>query len=148
MLVLNPSCKQCGAGQTANMVSYTGTDSLAVGSVTSSRPFLPHISGDWRFLRDHELYFDIAENMKTLPMAAYKQGASPFALTGEQYEKIKILLSQKQIGRIPLVIVTIAHGSAVRYLLIVQTSRIGCSRLRRAPSSIRLAVLQTWAVSQ
>lgn len=77
------------AGQTANMVSYTGTDSLAVGSVTSSRPFLPHISGDWRFLRDHELYFDIAENMKTLPMAAYKQGASPFALTGEQYEKIK-----------------------------------------------------------
>lgn len=77
------------AGQSANDASYTGTDAIAAGSVTTARAFLPHISADWHFLRHHELFFDISENMKAYPVAAYKQGASPFAVTQSQFNQIR-----------------------------------------------------------
>ncbi|WP_408874309.1 TonB-dependent receptor domain-containing protein [Gluconacetobacter tumulicola] len=57
---------------------------------------MPHISADWYFIKHHELFFDITENVKSYPIAAYKQGASPFALSQSTYD-----LLQKQGGLKP-----------------------------------------------
>ncbi|MCP1195075.1 TonB-dependent receptor [Acetobacter senegalensis] len=73
--------------QTTNIPAYTGTDALASGTVTTARAFLPHISGDWHFLKNHELFFDVAENVKSYPIAGYKGGASPFAMTQSAYDQ-------------------------------------------------------------
>ncbi|MBB2205794.1 TonB-dependent receptor domain-containing protein [Gluconacetobacter takamatsuzukensis] len=77
------------AGQDANDESYTGTTGIAAGSMTTARAFLPHISADWHFLNHHELFFDVSENVKSYPVAAYKQGASPFAVTQSQFNQIR-----------------------------------------------------------
>ncbi|MCX2562225.1 TonB-dependent receptor [Acetobacter farinalis] len=61
--------------------SYYGAASSAAGTLTTARAFLPHISGDWHFLKHHELYFDIAENVHAYPQGQYKTVASPFAVT-------------------------------------------------------------------
>ncbi|MBO1324957.1 TonB-dependent receptor [Acetobacter sp. TBRC 12305] len=84
------------AGDTQNLESYTGTSALASGSITTAKAFLPHISADWHFLKHHELFFDITENVKSYPLAAYKQGASPFALSQSTFN-----LLQKQGGLKP-----------------------------------------------
>ncbi|WP_342627252.1 TonB-dependent receptor [Nguyenibacter vanlangensis] len=84
------------AGDTQNLQSYTGTNALASGSITTAKAFLPHISADWHFLRQHEAFFDITENVKSYPIAAYKQGASPFALSQSTFDQL-----QKQGGLKP-----------------------------------------------
>ncbi|GEN63368.1 TonB-dependent receptor [Acetobacter oeni] len=73
--------------ETANIAAYTGTDAIASGSVTTAKAFLPHISGDWHFLKNHELFFDVAENVKSYPISGYKGGASPFAMTESAYQQ-------------------------------------------------------------
>ena len=68
--------------EVANWETYTRTNAIVGGSgITTSKPFLPHISGEWSFLPGHQLYFDIANNVKVLPVAGYNGGASPFATT-------------------------------------------------------------------
>ncbi|GEN59734.1 ligand-gated channel [Acetobacter nitrogenifigens DSM 23921 = NBRC 105050] len=37
----------------------------ASGSLTASNAFLPHFNWDYHFLKNHEIYWDIAENMRT-----------------------------------------------------------------------------------
>ncbi|MFT8327709.1 TonB-dependent receptor [Gluconobacter oxydans] len=75
-------------GQYANDESYTGVGQIAGGSITTAKAFLPHISGDWHFLKHHELYFDIAENVKSYPVQAFKEGASPFSVSQSAYNQL------------------------------------------------------------
>lgn len=75
--------------ETGNLSAYTGTDAIASGSVTTAKAFLPHISADWHFLKHHELFFDVAENVKSYPIAGYKMGASPFAMTQSAYNSMQ-----------------------------------------------------------
>ncbi|MCE2563698.1 TonB-dependent receptor domain-containing protein [Komagataeibacter sp. FNDCF1] len=71
----------------ANWETYTRTTAIAGGDgLTTAKPFLPHISGQWSFLPGHQLYFDVAENVKVLPVSAYNSGASPFATTQAAYQ--------------------------------------------------------------
>ncbi|GCE82568.1 TonB-dependent receptor [Komagataeibacter diospyri] len=51
-------------GAQYNNEAYTGASALANGSMTAAAAFLPHVSVNWRFLPGHELYFDVAENMR------------------------------------------------------------------------------------
>ncbi|MBS4076059.1 TonB-dependent receptor [Ameyamaea chiangmaiensis] len=77
------------ATETANLESYTGTAALTSGSMTTARAFLPHVSGDWHFLKHHELYFDLAENVKSYPTAGWNQGASPFSVSQTVFNQIR-----------------------------------------------------------
>ncbi|QCE33188.1 TonB-dependent receptor [Acetobacteraceae bacterium] len=45
-----------------------GPNSLrpAYGRLTGSNAFLPHFNYDWKFLPQHEFYFDVAENMRPI----------------------------------------------------------------------------------
>jgi len=52
-------------GSDYNNSSYTGSDSLPNGGMSANDAFLPHVGGSWHFLKNHELYFDLAENMRT-----------------------------------------------------------------------------------
>ncbi|MBO1324836.1 TonB-dependent receptor plug domain-containing protein [Acetobacter sp. TBRC 12305] len=65
--------------------AYYGDGEMMHGSLTTFRAFLPHISGDWHFLKHHELYFDIAENVHAYPQAQFKTAASPYAQTEASY---------------------------------------------------------------
>lgn len=76
-------------GETDNLESYTGVGALASGSVTTAKAFLPHISADWHFLKHHELFFDVAENVKAYPISGFKEGASPFAVSQTAYNQIQ-----------------------------------------------------------
>lgn len=76
-------------GEDANLYSYTNWDGLAAGSMTTAKAFLPHISGDWHFLRHHELFFDVAENVKSYPVSAYKEGPSPWAVSQSTFNQIR-----------------------------------------------------------
>ncbi|OUI84166.1 heme receptor [Gluconobacter sp. DsW_056] len=58
-------------------------------SLTVAKPFLPHISADWHFLKDHELYFDISENARTYAESGYKLSNSPFAVSQTAYDDTK-----------------------------------------------------------
>ncbi|OAG75692.1 TonB-dependent receptor [Acetobacter malorum] len=74
-------------GQLANWEPYTRTTAIAGGAgLTTSKPFLPHISGQWSFLPGHQVYFDIANNVKVLPVSGYNSGASPFATTQAAFD--------------------------------------------------------------
>ncbi|WP_313143779.1 TonB-dependent receptor [Komagataeibacter nataicola] len=70
---LNPSFY--GAG--AEIASGVG--------LTTSKPFLPHISVDWRFLPGHEFFIDISENVHTYAESGYHLSNSPFAVTQSAY---------------------------------------------------------------
>ncbi|QCE32416.1 TonB-dependent receptor [Acetobacteraceae bacterium] len=50
-----------GNGQPASY-SYRGP----YGRLTQSNAFLPHFNYDWKFLKKHEFYFDVAENMRPI----------------------------------------------------------------------------------
>lgn len=83
-------------GQLANWSTYTRTDAIAGGDgITTSKPFLPHISGQWSFLPGHQFYFDIANNVKVLPVAGYNSGASPFATTQAAFDASKAGLTSE-----------------------------------------------------
>ncbi|WP_255318274.1 TonB-dependent receptor [Neoasaia chiangmaiensis] len=74
-------------GALANWEPYTRTTAIAGGDgVTTTKPFLPHVSGEWTFLPGHQFYFDVANNVKVLPVAGYNGGASPFATTQAAFE--------------------------------------------------------------
>ncbi|MBO1325518.1 TonB-dependent receptor [Acetobacter sp. TBRC 12305] len=45
--------------------------SIPSGSLTSAAAFLPHFAGNWTFLKNHELYFDISENMRAYTYSSY-----------------------------------------------------------------------------
>ena len=53
--------------------------------LTTSKPFLPHISVDWRFLPGHEFFIDISENVHTYAESGYHLSNSPFAVTQGAY---------------------------------------------------------------
>ncbi|WP_415528826.1 TonB-dependent receptor [Gluconacetobacter sp.] len=59
----------------ANIGALTGSEGLTV-----AKPFLPHISANWKFLKNHELFFDISESVHTYAESGYKLSNSPFAV--------------------------------------------------------------------
>ncbi|WP_244192063.1 TonB-dependent receptor [Komagataeibacter sucrofermentans] len=67
--------------------SYYGN----IGNITSgesqtvAKPFLPHIGVDWTFLKHHELFIDISENVHTYAQSGFKLSNSPFAVTQDAY---------------------------------------------------------------
>ncbi|MBE7731395.1 TonB-dependent receptor [Komagataeibacter sp. FXV3] len=74
-------------GATGNNEAYTGVSAITGGeSLTVAKPFLPHISGNWHFLRKHELFFDIAENVHSFSESGYNLTASPMAVSQAQYD--------------------------------------------------------------
>ncbi|ATU71502.1 outer membrane heme receptor [Gluconacetobacter sp. SXCC-1] len=74
-------------GATANYEPYTGTDAIAGGvGLTTFGAFLPHFSGDWHFLKQHEFYFDIAKNMRAYPESGYHLSSSPFAVSQTAFD--------------------------------------------------------------
>jgi len=73
--------------QTANDQAYTGVANIAGGvGLTSYSPFLPHISADYTFLKHHEVYVDIARNMRAYPESGYALAASPFAVSQAAFD--------------------------------------------------------------
>ncbi|MFS3135365.1 TonB-dependent receptor [Gluconacetobacter sacchari] len=68
-------------GASYNNVNYSGTDALPSGSLTASNGFLPHVSLSWHPALNHEVYVDIAENMKTYPYSIW--GSNPSGLWGD-----------------------------------------------------------------
>ena len=71
--------------------SYYGTsDTITSGvGLTTSKPFLPHISADWRFLKNHELFFDISENVHTYAQSGYHLTNSPFAISQSAFNVLR-----------------------------------------------------------
>ncbi|MFT8674417.1 MAG: TonB-dependent receptor [Acetobacter sp.] len=64
---------------TANNALYSSESTLPSGSMTAAKAFLPQFSGRWRFLPQHELFFDISKNMRTYVPAGYQLG-SPWSV--------------------------------------------------------------------
>lgn len=64
-----------GGGAYANDAAYNGEAQLPDGSMTSAAAFLPHVNIDWHFLTHHELYFDMAENMRAYDYGGYQMGS-------------------------------------------------------------------------
>jgi iron complex outermembrane recepter protein len=62
-------------GADYNNPTYTHVAQLPNGSVTSAAAFLPHVNIDWHFLQHHELYFDMAENMRAFTYEGYQSGS-------------------------------------------------------------------------
>ncbi|WP_338086086.1 TonB-dependent receptor [Gluconacetobacter azotocaptans] len=62
-------------GANYNNTDYTGEAALANGSMTAASAFLPNVSANWRFLPGHELYFDVAENMRGYTVAPWGSGS-------------------------------------------------------------------------
>lgn len=75
---------------TGNNPDYTGTDAIAGGEgLTTFGAFLPHFSGDWHFKKHHELYFDIAKNMRAYPQSGFNFSSSPFAVTQSAFSSTR-----------------------------------------------------------
>lgn len=67
---------------------YYGAGSTITSSesLTSAKAFLPHIGADWRFLKKHEVFFDISENMHTYAQSGYHLSNSPFAISQTAFD--------------------------------------------------------------
>ncbi|GAN53978.1 TonB-dependent receptor [Tanticharoenia sakaeratensis] len=66
---------------------YGATGPLASGvGLTVAKPFLPHISANWKFLKHHELFFDISESVHTYAESGYKLSNSPFAVLQSAFD--------------------------------------------------------------
>lgn len=69
-----------------------------IGNITSgvsqtiAKPFLPHIGVDWTFLKRHELFIDISENVHTYAESGFKLSNSPFAVTQTAYNDARSTL--------------------------------------------------------
>lgn len=63
-------------GATANDAAYNGQTDLPNGSLTTANGFLPHFNAEWHFLPNHELYFDIAKNMRAYSYGGYQLGSA------------------------------------------------------------------------
>jgi len=68
-----------GGGATYNNEADTGVSQLPSGSLTTAGAFLPHVAIDWHFARQHEVYFDMAENMRGYNYGGYQSGSLPSA---------------------------------------------------------------------
>ncbi|MCE2563267.1 TonB-dependent receptor domain-containing protein [Komagataeibacter sp. FNDCF1] len=69
-----------------NQYYYGNIGNITSGvSQTIARPFLPHVAVDWHFLHNHELFFDISENVHTYAESGYKLSNSPFAVSQASY---------------------------------------------------------------
>ena len=71
-------------GATYNNPDYTGADALPNGGLTASAAFLPHLGATWTFLRHHELYFDLAENMRSYQVLPNGIGNSLWSVQDQQ----------------------------------------------------------------
>ncbi|KXV06340.1 TonB-dependent receptor [Acetobacter malorum] len=67
-------------GANYNNSDYTGVDALPNGGMTAASAFLPHVGASYRFLKNHEFYFDLAENMRTYQVTANGVGQSPWSV--------------------------------------------------------------------
>ncbi|MGI4957686.1 MAG: TonB-dependent receptor domain-containing protein [Janthinobacterium lividum] len=54
----------------------------ASGSLTASNAFLPHFNWDYRFREHHELYWDIAENMRAYDFGSQSGSGNPWGGLG------------------------------------------------------------------
>lgn len=68
-----------GGGASYNNEAESGVAELPSGSLTTAGAFLPHVALDWTFARHHELYFDMAENMRGYNYGGYQSGSLPSA---------------------------------------------------------------------
>jgi len=71
-------------GANYNNSDYTGADALPNGSMTASAAFLPHVGGSWHFLSHHELYFDLAENMRSYQVLPNGVGNSLWSVQDQE----------------------------------------------------------------
>ncbi|NHO32595.1 TonB-dependent receptor [Acetobacter fallax] len=67
-------------GANYNNSDYTGVDALPNGSLTASDAFLPHVGASWNFMKHHEFYFDLAENMRTYQVLPNGVGNSAWSV--------------------------------------------------------------------
>ena len=67
-------------GATANNSDWTGADALPNGTLTASQAFLPHLNLDWHINRHHEIYVDVAENMRAYEVSAYGVANSVYSV--------------------------------------------------------------------
>ncbi|NVN42620.1 TonB-dependent receptor [Asaia siamensis] len=70
--------------QTSALADSWGTyySHPASGSLTASNAFLPHFNWDWHFGNHHELYWDIAENMRAYDFGAQSGSGNPWGGLG------------------------------------------------------------------
>lgn len=64
-------------GAQVNDSAVTGQSALASGSMTASSAFLPHVAVNWKFAPGHELYFDVAENMRAYAVQSWGGASIP-----------------------------------------------------------------------
>lgn len=67
-------------GANYNNADWTGSDELPNGSLTASQAFLPHLNLDWHINNHHELYVDVAENMRAYEVSAYGVANSVYSV--------------------------------------------------------------------
>ncbi|MBS1073535.1 TonB-dependent receptor [Gluconobacter sp. Dm-73] len=83
-LVLHAGFKSMTAttsgGAQYNNADWTGADALPNGSLTASQAFLPHVNLDWHINRHHEIYVDVAENMRAYEVSAYGVANSVYSV--------------------------------------------------------------------
>ena len=59
------------------------------GDVEASSPFLPQAGVNWQVAKGHEVFADVAKNMRTFTAGGAGFGASPFATTQAGFDAIK-----------------------------------------------------------
>lgn len=67
-------------GATYNNADWTGAEALPNGSLTASQAFLPHVNLDWHINPHHEIYIDVAENMRAYEVSAYGVANSVYSV--------------------------------------------------------------------
>lgn len=69
---------------------YGAGSEIASGvGLTTAKPFLPHISADWHFLKNHELFMDISENVHAYSQSGYHLTSSPFSISQSAFDVLK-----------------------------------------------------------
>lgn len=58
-------------------------------SLTTAKAFLPHISADWIFLKNHQIFFDISENAHAYSQSGYNSSNAPMAVSQAAYDAVK-----------------------------------------------------------
>ncbi|WP_291366417.1 TonB-dependent receptor [Acetobacter sp. UBA5411] len=61
-------------------------------SLTTAKAFLPHISADWIFLKNHQIFFDISENAHAYSQSGYNSSNAPMAVSQAAYDAVKSTL--------------------------------------------------------
>ncbi|MFT8676613.1 MAG: TonB-dependent receptor [Acetobacter sp.] len=58
-------------------------------SLTTAKAFLPHISAEWSFLKEHSIFVDISENVHTYPQSGYNSSNAPMAVSQVAYDAVR-----------------------------------------------------------